>query len=46
MAISPSLKAAEKDNSLPIEELQMFAEIFGKIKADYVEEIDDKDLLT
>lgn len=46
MAISPALKAAEKNNSLPIEELQMFAEVFGKIKADYVEEIDEKDLLT
>ena len=46
MATSPALKAAEKDNSLPIEELQMFAEVFGKIKADYVEKIDDKDLLT
>ena len=46
MAISPALKAAEKANSLPIEELQMFAEVFGKIKTDYVEEINDKDLLT
>lgn len=46
MAFSPALKAAEKNGSLPIEELQMFAEVFGKIKADYVEEIDDKDLLT
>ncbi|MCY4050834.1 MAG: S41 family peptidase [Gammaproteobacteria bacterium] len=46
IVISPELKATEKDDDLPIEELQMFAEVFGKIKADYVEEIEDKDLLT
>ncbi len=46
MAISPVIKADEKGDHLPIEELQMFAEVFGKIKADYVEEIEDKDLLT
>src|SRR6056300_350223 len=31
---------------LPVEDLRIFAEVFGKIKADYVEEVDDKQLLT
>lgn len=44
-ACSPALRAGEQGDALPIEDLQMFAEIFGKIKADYVEEIDDKELL-
>ena len=30
---------------LPIEELRMFSEVFGKIKSDYVENIDDKKLI-
>jgi len=30
---------------LPIDELRAFAEVFGKIKADYVEQVDDKQLL-
>lgn len=46
MSISPVLKASEQDSILPVEELQIFAEVFGKIKADYVEEIDDEELLT
>ena len=39
--------AAEGSGSaeLPIEELRLFAEIFSKIKTDYVEEIDDATLL-
>lgn len=31
--------------TLPLEELRTFSEVFGKIKADYVEEVDDKKLL-
>lgn len=31
--------------TLPLEELRTFSEVFGKIKADYVEEVDDKVLL-
>ncbi len=31
--------------TLPLEELRTFSEVFGKIKADYVEEVDDKELL-
>ena len=30
---------------LPIEDLRMFSEVFGKIKSDYVEAIDDKKLI-
>lgn len=31
--------------SLPLEELQMFAQVFGKIKSDYVESVDDRKIL-
>ena len=34
-----------KSPTLPIEDLRTFAEVFGKIKSDYVEEIDDKTLI-
>jgi carboxyl-terminal processing protease len=39
---------AEKDSltSLPIEELRSFAEVFGRIKNDYVEPVTDKKLIT
>ncbi len=40
---------AEKDNktnALPIDDLRTFAEIFGKIKSDYVEPVEDKKLIT
>lgn len=38
---------AQKERaSLPIDELRAFTEIFGKIKSDYVEPVDDKKLLT
>jgi carboxyl-terminal processing protease len=39
---------AEKDATgpLPVEELRTFAEVFGKIKSDYVEKVDDKKLIT
>ena len=36
---------AENAVQLPIEDLKIFAEIFGKIKSDYVEDIDDSLLL-
>jgi carboxyl-terminal processing protease len=32
-------------NKLPLKELSTFAEVFGRIKSDYVEEVDDKTLL-
>jgi len=39
---------AEKDNKaqLPLDELRSFAEVFGKIKSDYVEPVDDKKLIS
>ncbi len=37
--------AEEVVQALPLEELQVFAEVFGKIKSEYVEEIGDAELL-
>jgi carboxyl-terminal processing protease len=40
--------AAEEDASesaLPLDELRVFAEVFGRIKSDYVEPVDDRKLL-
>jgi carboxyl-terminal processing protease len=41
---------ADKDTTasspLPVDELRVFTEVFGKIKSDYVEPVDDKTLLT
>jgi len=31
---------------LPIEDLRAFAEVFGKIKSDYVEPVEDKKLIS
>ncbi len=38
---------ADKDakNQLPLDELRAFAEVFGKIKSDYVDPVEDKKLL-
>ena len=35
-----------QSNNLPIEDLRTFAEVFGKIKTDYVDEIEDKKLIS
>jgi carboxyl-terminal processing protease len=37
-------KAQERED-LPLKELRTFAEVFGRIKSDYVESVDDKELL-
>src|SRR5262245_13671467 len=41
---------AQKDAAvlkpLPIEELRAFTEVFGRVKSDYVETVDDKKLIT
>jgi carboxyl-terminal processing protease len=38
---------AEKSNApLPIEDLRAFTEVFGRIKSDYVEPVDDKKLIS
>jgi len=36
---------AESGEGLPLEELRVFAEVFGRIKNDYVEPVDDRKLL-
>jgi carboxyl-terminal processing protease len=43
----PAVAAAEssEDESLPLDELRMFAEVFSRIKNDYVEPVDDRELL-
>ncbi len=38
--------AQREQAALPIEDLRAFTEIFGKIKSDYVEPVEDKKLLT
>ena len=35
-----------KSTNLPIDELRTFSEVFGKIKSDYVEPVEDKKLIT
>ena len=35
----------ENESSLPLEDLQIFSEVFGKIKSEYVDQVDDKTLL-
>ena len=37
--------AAESSTGLPLEELRMFAEVYGRIKDAYVEPVDDRELL-
>jgi carboxyl-terminal processing protease len=37
---------AERPDALPLEDLRIFAEVFGRIKSDYVESVDDRDLLS
>jgi len=39
------LANAEKSEGLPMQELRAFAEIFGRIKQDYVEPVDDRQLI-
>ncbi|MCS6785695.1 MAG: S41 family peptidase [Thiobacillaceae bacterium] len=41
----PAVAQREREG-LPVEDLRAFTEIFGKIKSDYVEPVDDKKLLT
>ena len=39
------LQSSANDIGLPLDELRVFAEVFGRIKQDYVEPVDDKRLL-
>lgn len=41
----PQASKAPASKALPMEQLRAFAEIFGRIKKDYVEPVDDKKLL-
>jgi carboxyl-terminal processing protease len=36
---------AEDADALPLDDLRTFAEVFGRIKSDYVEDVDDRELL-
>lgn len=38
-------KESANDSTLPLRELRTFSEVFGRIKSDYVEEIDNKKLI-
>lgn len=42
---SESTPALQNQISLPLEELQAFVEVFNRISTDYVEKVEDKDLL-
>jgi carboxyl-terminal processing protease len=38
-------EAPAADAGLPLDDLRTFAEVFGRIKSDYVEDVDDRELL-
>jgi len=42
----PAIAGKDVAATLPIEELRSFSEVFGRIKSDYVEPIEDKKLIT
>ncbi len=46
-ALQPLAAEPEDDapDGLPLAELRVFAEVFGRIKSDYVEQVEDRDLL-
>ena len=46
LTLNYSAVAEREVEPLPIEDLRAFTEIFGKIKADYVEPVEDKKLIT
>src|SRR3970040_960345 len=49
VAISRNYSAVaqrEVPKTLPIEELRAFTEVFGRVKSDYVDQVDDKKLIT
>ena len=35
----------DQNSNLPIEQLRIFSQVFGRVKKDYVEEVEDKELL-
>ncbi|NTV96347.1 MAG: S41 family peptidase [Thiobacillus sp.] len=46
LTLNFSAVAEREPQALPVEDLRAFAEIFGKIKSDYVEPVEDKKLIT
>lgn len=40
------IKLQQQQQQLPLDDLRAFAEVFGKIKSDYVEPVEDKKLIT
>jgi len=46
ITLNYSAIAEREPEPLPLEDLRAFSEIFGKIKSDYVEPVDDKKLIT
>ncbi len=46
LTLNYSATASREPEPLPIEDLRAFTEIFGKIKNDYVEPVEDKKLIT
>ncbi len=44
-AVQAEREAAKQVQTLPVEELRTFTEVFSRIKSDYVEAVDDKKLL-
>ena len=45
-AVAQRESASQQQLPLPIEELRAFTEVFGKVKKDYVEPVEDKKLIT
>ncbi len=45
LAIGHSVYALKDDQDIPFEDLQVFTEVFSRIKSDYVEGVDDKTLI-
>jgi carboxyl-terminal processing protease len=46
ISLNFSAVAQKNASPLPVEDLRAFTEVFGRIKADYVEPVDDKKLIT
>jgi len=46
LSLNYSAVAEKTETPLPVDEMRAFAEVFGKIKSDYVEPVEDKKLLT
>ncbi|MCW5619983.1 MAG: PDZ domain-containing protein, partial [Burkholderiales bacterium] len=46
ISLNFSAVAQKSSNPLPVEDLRAFTEVFGRIKSDYVEPVDDKKLIS